>query len=61
MKSFREWKEEDLSIEDKIISGLPKGTHYIVKCNCGSVLCQCRCDSPKRITIIIPNSCDKCK
>lgn len=36
-------------------------SHFITKCQCGTVLGQCRCYSKDKIESIVPNGCPKCK
>lgn len=62
MQTLNEWLENNKEEWwENIIKNLPKGTHYLAKCDCGETLGQCRCGSPQKITMTFPNSCDKCK
>lgn len=61
MKTFKEWSSEDSSVYQKVMQSLPKGIHYINKCSCGTIISQCRCGSPERITIIYPKQCEECQ
>jgi DNA topoisomerase-1 len=47
--------------KDPIEWSLPKNSHYQVLCkNCGSVLRQCRCYSPDRVTLYEDGPCPEC-
>lgn len=36
-------------------------SHFITKCDCGTVISQCRCFSKEKIVNVLAKGCDKCK